>query len=806
LIVQGAWLLPCWVLFHGLGPDPAKPFDAGVLDVKVANLVAALGGRLKAVNWARLWDWPAWRRWFVRSLIQSGRLTTLLFLIIVYFVRVDDPGWLQYVRAKTFDFYQQIKPRPFHADTPVVIADIDEKSIAELAQWQWPRTIFATMIDRLTEMDAKVVAFDVVFSEGDRTSLKTLAETATNLDPRTRAELSKVRDNDEIFAEAVKTNGRVVLGQPILNMPKDNGDRPKTSFVAIGGDPSIFLRQFPGILRNIEVIDKAAAGHGVFAYSASFDGIVRTVPMVMMSGGVRYPSLTLEALRVNLNARSLTIKTSSDGIEGLMMRPRGSKESYEVATDRAAQVRVYYTPHDEYKANYIPITDIINRRVDPARIAGKIVLVGTSAAGLVDVRSTPLDAVVPGVEVHANILENVIFKEGLKRPPEAEGMEVVAAVLLGLVIIILTPWAGARIGAASFILCSGALVWWSWNAFNTRLELYDPAFAVAVGFLFYSFLTYAAFSREESQKKQIRGAFGQYLSPAVVEQLASNPSQLKLGGENRQMSFMFSDIRGFTTISELFDAEGLTQLINRLLTPLTDVILQHNGTIDKYMGDCVMAFWNAPLPVPDHERDACRAAFRMIDAVNALNVVLEQEAKEVGREHRPLAVGIGINSGIACVGNMGSTQRFGYSVLGDSVNLASRLEGQSKSYGVTIVIGEATADKVPDFATLELDLIKVKGKTAAVRIFTVLGDETVAQGPDFAALKPAHDAVLAAYRAQDWDGADKAMAAASAIAERASGTLKQMVHFYEIYAERVAEYRANPPGPNWDAVYVATSK
>jgi adenylate cyclase len=269
---------------------------------------------------------------------------------------------------------------------------------------------------------------------------------------------------------------------------------------------------------------------------------------------------------------------------------------------------------------------------------------------------------------------------------------------------------------------------------------------------------------------------------------------------------MFSDVRGFTTISELFSAEGLTKLINRLLTPLTDVILTNHGTIDKYMGDCVMAFWNAPLPVPEHERDACRAAFNMIDEMAKLNAALEAEAKQEGREHRALAVGIGINSGIACVGNMGSTQRFGYSVLGDPVNLASRLEGQSKAYGVTIVIGETTAAKVQDFALLELDLIKVKGKTEAVRIFTLLGDETVARDPVFVGLKALHEQVLAAYRAQRWDEADAKLAEARAMAERGSGLIRQMADFYDIYAERVAEYRADPPGADWDTVYVATSK
>jgi adenylate cyclase len=378
--------------------------------------------------------------------------------------------------------------------------------------------------------------------------------------------------------------------------------------------------------------------------------------------------------------------------------------------------------------------------------------------------------------------------------------------LFSLIIIIVTPMLGAVLGAASFLLLSTALVWWSWHQFDVHRELYDPVFAVAVALVFYVFLTVAAFTREESQKKQIRGAFGQYLSPAVVEQLASDPSRLKLGGEMRTMTFMFSDIRGFTGISELFDAEGLTNLINRLLTPLTDVIMAQRGTVDKYMGDAVMAFWNAPLDVPDHEREACRAAFTMLRELEALNSVLKAEAKEAGREHRELQIGIGINTGVACVGNMGSKQRFGYSVLGDSVNLASRIEGQTKSYGVRIAIGQNTAAKVQDFAVLELDLIRVKGKHEAVKIYTLVGDESVAITAEFLALKAAHDQMITAYRAQRWDEAEASATEASELAAKGTGLVPLLTYLYHMYHERIAEYRAHPPGPDWDAVYVATSK
>jgi adenylate cyclase len=294
--------------------------------MKPTTPLNALLGRVKAINWSRFTRWRSWRRWFVTSLVQSGRLTVLLALIFIYFLRIDDPNWLQYLRAKTFDIYQQIKPRPFHPDTPVVIADIDEKSIAELGQWQWPRTIFATLVDRLTAMDAKVIAFDVVFAEGDRTSLKAMAVSAAGLDDETRSRLAKMKDNDEVFAEAIKASGRVVLGQPIVSPERTYPEeRPKTSFVALGSDPNPNIEQHPGVLRNIDVLDEVSAGHGIFDSSQSFDGIVRVVPMVVLVGGVRYPSLTLETLRLNMGARSIIIKSENDGIKGLLLKQRGQE-------------------------------------------------------------------------------------------------------------------------------------------------------------------------------------------------------------------------------------------------------------------------------------------------------------------------------------------------------------------------------------------------------------------------------------------------------------------------------------------------
>lgn len=410
--------------------------------------------------------------------------------------------------------------------------------------------------------------------------------------------------------------------------------------------------------------------------------------------------------------------------------------------------------------------------------------------------------------MHANLIENVLNGTQLTRPAVADGYEVLAAIAIGLLMIIITPLLGARISMYFFIAGTAGMIWFSWNAFSTRLELWDPGFPIMVATVFYGLLTYFAFIREEAQRKQVRSAFGQYLSPDLVKKLADDPDQLALGGEMREMTFMFCDVRGFTSISELFDAQGLTRLINKFLTPMTNLILSHNGTIDKYMGDCIMAFWNAPLVDEDHSRDSCQTALLMITALEVLNEELRLEAEEEEREHRPIKIGIGLNTGEACVGNMGSEQRFDYSVLGDSVNLASRLEGQSKAYGVTIVLGEHTVQLAPDYATLELDLIKVKGKTEAVRIFTLMGDPDLARAPEFVDLKNIHNQILEIYRTQKWDYCKGMIQdAKDKIATMAGkGLVHELPRFYALLEERIGEYLIDPPPQDWDGVFTATSK
>lgn len=773
---------------------------------RIARFIGSLDlKRFISIRW--------WWKWINKSLVQTGRMTTLLVLVGLIWIRNEDPELLRLVRAITFDTYQKIQPRPFMGNEgQVVIIDLDEPSLDEYGQWPWPRTRWAELVEKLTAMGATAIAFDIVFAEADTTSISSLVDGIPDLPEETRAVLSAIPSNDDVFAEAIKESGIVVTGHTPLSVTRSDPGFTRSSVRGqLGGDPKPWLEDHPFILRNVEVLDRAAAGRGVFSVAEDrLDGIVRRISMVVASPNGIFPSLSLEAIRVHLGARNVIVETDdTDGLQRIILQKlRPTRENIEIAVDRNARVWAYYTPHQQYQQNYVPAAAVLGDRVDPGRIEGKIALIGTSSQGLFDVRATPLDPVLPGVEVHANLIENVLNGSQLTRLPTADGFEVLAAIAIGLLMIVITPLLGAKISMYFFVAGTSGMIWFSWNAYSTRLELWDPGFPVMVAILFYAFLTYAAFIQEEAQRKQVRSAFGQYLSPDLVKKLADDPDQLALGGEMREMTFMFCDVRGFTSISELFDAQGLTSLINKFLTPMTNLILSHNGTIDKYMGDCIMAFWNAPLVDEDHARDACESALLMIDALEELNDTLEKEAEEEGREHRPIKIGIGLNTGEACVGNMGSEQRFDYSVLGDSVNLASRLEGQSKAYGVTIVIGDVTAELAPDYAEVELDLIKVKGKTEAVRIHALMGNPDVAQNSDFVALKEIHDRVIALYRKQDWAGTKDAISEARAKIKTVNGLglVHELDRFYDLYEERMEMYKTDPPPSDWDGVFVATSK
>jgi adenylate cyclase len=432
------------------------------------------------------------------------------------------------------------------------------------------------------------------------------------------------------------------------------------------------------------------------------------------------------------------------------------------------------------------------------------VLIGTSATGLLDLKTTPVEAAMPGVEVHAQILESVLTQSLLVQPNYAIGAEIIVAVLIGIAIIIAAPMLSPAVVVALGASLIAGLVGFSLYLFVDRNMLIDFTYPLISSWLLFLVLTFVNYFREQKQRQQIRSAFGFYLSPHMVEQLARSPEKLVLGGEERRMTILFSDVRGFTTISEHYkdDPQGLTRLMNRFLTPLTNAIIERKGTIDKYIGDAIMAFWNAPVDDAEQEANACDAALEMQARAAALNIELKREAEANGGVYMPLRIGIGLNTGPCVVGNMGSDFRFNYSVLGDTVNFASRLEARTKDYRLPLVIGSRTAEGAKQkFATMEIDLIQVKGKKQPEAVFAVLGRAEVEQDPRCPELRELNSQMLARFRKQEWDET-------LALIERCRNIASEFdaAGLYDMYVGRIETYRADPPGPDWDGVYEAESK
>ncbi|WP_246216105.1 CHASE2 domain-containing protein [Microvirga makkahensis] len=710
----------------------------------------------------------------------TGRILGLLLLLSLLALRVLDPGFVEALRLKSIDIYQLMHPRAERQDL-VAIVDIDEQSLRALGQWPWPRTIMAEMVAKIVEGGGTVIGFDVLFPEPDRSSPEVAAETFQGLDDATREKLRHLPSNDIIFANAIRASA-VVLGRSGYRV---SGSVPtaqagiQTGIATLGPDPRLFLVEFPHLLQNLAVLDEAAQGHGMFSVSPDRDGVVRRLPVVAVAGGTIVPSLSLEMLRVATGSETVLVKTDPSGVRSVRVG------AFEIPTDGKGRVWVHYSSPN--LGRYISAIDLLRDRVPAGALAGKMVLIGTSAAGLLDLKVTPIHPALPGVELHAQLLESALTGSTLSRPSYTAFIELVLAALMSVMLIAKAPKVNAgtlfALGGATAAVTLGV----SWYLFAGLDLLIDYTFPLVASFLVYAVLVCTNYVTVSADRYRIRSAFSQYLSPELVEQLAQSPEKLTLGGEQRELTVLFSDVRGFTAISELYkdDPNGLTALINRLFTPLTRDIIKRRGTIDKYMGDAIMAFWNAPLTDPNHEVNACEAAFAMLDSLKALN---EQRQREVGDNQpvSPLRVGIGLNTGLCVVGNFGSDLHFNYSVLGDTVNLASRLEGLTKLYGVPIVVGEKTARAVRSrFAVLEVDHLQVRGKRELERIFTIVGHADVLGDPDFVELVERNGDMLAAYRNCDWPQALELNFLC-----RELGKKFGLDDYYELYVQRI-RHRAN---------------
>jgi adenylate cyclase len=717
-------------------------------------------------------------------------------------LRVWDPSPVATLRSLVFDAYQRVSPRKFDPALPVRIIDIDEDSLKAIGQWPWPRTVLAELVDKLAANGAAAIGFDIVFPEPDRMS----PANALHFWPKSDAlaslweEVEKLPSNDQVFAEAIG-KAPVVLG--FISAPQGNSiPETKAGFSFGGDDPNLFAPYYPGAAASLKELQDKAAGAGSLNWIPEHDQIIRRMPMVVRVGDTLYPSLAADMLRLAQGATSYFVKSSGASGEKAFGEKTGivgvKVGDYEVPTEANGQMWIRFTLAS--KERYLSATKVLGGEIGKDEIEGRILIIGTSAAGLLDLRATPLEASVPGVELHAQAIEQILQGSFLQRPDFATPAELLYILVLGLLIAVLIYRTGALGSAVLGGAAIAAVVFISWYAFDAFGWLVDPIYPAIALAAIYLAGTLFVFLRTERERNQVRHAFSHYMAPALVERLADDPSRLKLGGETRDMTLLFSDVRGFTTISEGLDAEELTRFLNSLFTPLSNIILDEQGTIDKFMGDAVMAFWNAPLDDSNHPSHACSAALRMMGEMAGLNERWRQEAEAKGRPFKPVQLGIGLNTGVCCVGNLGSETRFDYSVIGDNVNVASRLEGQSKTYDVGTVVGETTTARAPEFAFIELDVLKVKGKTEATRIFALLGDNALKQSQDFIALTARHGEFLARFRAKDWDAAEALSRECEAL------NSSRLDRLYALYRERIAFFRTNPPPPQWDGTAEALSK
>jgi adenylate cyclase len=657
--------------------------------------------------------------------------TALITLSLVLCVRIVDPSFVESVRLRYFDTIITSKPI---TENNIYTVNIDEETLSRYGQWPFPRGEYANIIQELYKRNAGVVVFNILMPDPDR----------SNQDDRLLNVLNKFP---------------VILSNTPSNKDKNT---PRTPGIAIIGPKDAPLIEYPGIIANIPKLENSAVGVGTTNTLPEIDGVNRRVPLIITSQGKFYPSLSMEILRVVANDTTTQVKVNENGIEKMRIPKFGP-----IATDNLGRVWIDWSQ----QSKSVSMVDL------PKDFGGAIVIVGTSAAGIANPVPTAKGAVWPQ-ELQAALVGTMINGVVINRPDWMDGVEILSLITLGLILLFLTRWTYVGLFSCVIVLCSILPV--SRYLYSEYLYLFDVTCLIA-GLVLVILHAYGIkFVSEFLQKQQIKKQFGTYLSKALVEKLQKNPELLVLGGESKELSIMFTDVRGFTAISEHYgtDVQGLTKIMNRYMTAMTEKILTNNGTLDKYIGDAQMAFWNAPVEEINHAKLAVKTALEMMNSLDTFNDIVTKEGVPA------FGMGLGINTGTVVVGNMGSDQRFDYTCLGDTVNLASRLEGQSKPYGVRIVLGPLTAERVKDeYPVTELDCIAVKGKKIGVRIYT-LGDETIE-----------HKDFLEDYYNGDWIDAIETL---KVLIEKKT----PLQQYYINMLERLEEGKPE----NWNGTYVATSK
>ncbi len=719
--------------------------------------------------------------------MYAGLFSVVLLGLLAYF-------GTERLSSLIFDQYQRMKPREY-AQAPVLVVDIDEESLEALGQWPWPRSQLAEMVNVLASNGAAAIGFDVAFPENDRTSpfrsMETLRDLGAEISfPDGAPEL----DNDVLFAESLQ-QAPAVIGFALADDFVSKIPEPKTGWAWLGQDPRDVLQKYHGSMDVLPLIEEAAQGLGFFSFPPTFDGVVRKVPIIAVSEENTYPSLAMETLRVAQQASNFTVKStgaSGEADTGLPAVVSVKVGDYIAETDADGSLWIYYS--GRAGANRLSAKSLLDGSLDPQqlqeRIAYHIVLIGTSALGLRDLVATPLASGYPGVNVHAEIIDQILSETFLHRPDYVTGLEYALALFAIIFMVVAVRPGRFTISAVLATLMAAGAIGLSWHLFAERHILLDPIpllFAILVSYFSITLLQYLG---SEQEKRFIRNAFGRYLAPSLVERLTENPSALNLGGETRELTLLFCDIRGFTTISEALSPQELTQLLNNFLTPMTDELLKSEATIDKYMGDAILAFWNAPLTVENHRTAALGATVQMANRLDALNA-----EKGYG-----IRMGVGLHTGECLVGNLGSTQRFSYSVIGDAANVASRIEGITKYYGLMLLFEQSLLEgnsTIPEgHRALEVDRVRVVGRDSPLVLYTLVETRALR---DETAFFETHEVFLSNYRQGRFEETQE-------IVSRLAGIAPDRIRpMYETFAKRLSDFVATPP-QDWDGVFDFTEK
>ena len=736
-----------------------------------------------------------------QNIVRIALGLVIVFVFIGHAARLYQVGFVNQLDLIVYDTRLKLT-MPRGIDERIVILDIDEKSLQEIARWPWPRDVMARLVNKLFDQyQIAIVAFDVVFAESDFSSgIKRLDELAVGefrQVPGFAEAYGRLRpqlDNDGLFAQAIK--GRPVVLGYYFNSDKDARKiasipepvLPRGTFAG----RNLAFTTWAGYGGNIAQVQKSAATAGHINSLPDFDGVVRRVPMIAEHGGDYYEAFSLAVIRTLMGFPKVELGYPSEGyahkgyvgLEWLKVGP------LTIPVDETASALVPYRgPKSSFR--YISLADVISDRVPAGMLKGKIALVGTTAPGLLDLRATPVDSVYPGVEVHANLIGGMLDRSIKQKPPYMLGAEVILLLIGGITLAILLPILSPLRATLVSIVAIGLIVllnFYVWTEGGLVLPLASSLLMTVA--LFTTNMAYGYFV-ESRTKRQFAELFGQYVPPELVDKMAADPEKYSMEGRSEQLTVLFSDIVGFTSISEALTPKELSIFINEYLTSMSLVIRAHRGTLDKYIGDAIMAFWGAPVEDSDHARQGVLAALAMQTRLLEVNELLRN------RGWPRIRIGIGVNSGTMSVGDMGSKVRRAYTVMGDSVNLASRLEALTRVYGVGIIVGQGTRDLVRDGVFRELDKVKVKGKDEPVAIFEAVGILGSIGEATSDEIKLWHK-FLKHYRAQEWDQGEVALL-----------NLVRMNPDHKLYQEfssRVTQMRGSPPGPGWDGVTAFKTK